>query len=207
MTPQLIIFDMDGTLVQSEECAAQALLEAIPGLQGSVEELTQRYRGWRLAHIFADIDSRQAGSVPDDCLQRYREREAELAYSMITPSVGVESLLSQLVHRKCIASNASVDKTRRSLQICELSHHFDDNIFSAYQVQAWKPDPALFLHAAKTCRVDPQACLVVEDSEVGLQAARAAGMSAVFYDPHDIGSTGSGATRIRALSELLSVLG
>lgn len=206
MKHQLIIFDMDGTLVQSEECASQALLEAIPDLQGSVDELTERYRGWRLAEVFVDIESRQPGSVPGDCLERYREREAVLAHSMITPSVGVENLLSQLQHRKCIASNASVEKTRRSLEICGLSHHFDSDIFSAYQVQAWKPDPTLFLHAAAAYQADPRSCLVVEDSEVGLRAAQAAGIPAVFYDPHDAGIDAAGATRISALSELLDLL-
>lgn len=197
---------MDGTLVQSEECASQALLEAIPDLQGSLDELTQRYRGWRLAEVFVDIESRQPGCIPEDCLQRYREREAILAHSMITPSVGVESLLSQLRHRKCIASNASIEKTRRSLQICGLSHHFDSDIFSAYQVQAWKPDPALFLHAAAACRAEPEQCLVVEDSEVGLRAAQAAGIPAVFYDPHGSDISMTGVTRITALTDLLDLL-
>lgn len=206
MKPQLIIFDMDGTLVQSEDCASQALLDVIPDLQGSVSEITQRYRGWRMAEIFADIEARQPGIIPADCLERYREQEADLAPSMVTPSAGADEMLAQLTVGKCIASNASVDKTRRSLDICGLSGHFEANIYSAYQIQAWKPDPRLFLHAAASCQVNPADCLVVEDSEVGLAAARAAGIRAVFYDPHDCGVNPQGAMRISHLPELLDII-
>jgi len=65
--PELVIFDMDGTLVQSEDCASQAIVDVVPTLKDSLEnpltEVTHRYRGMRLADIFSDIENRFPGSV------------------------------------------------------------------------------------------------------------------------------------------------
>ena len=177
----LIIFDMDGTLVQSEDCASQALKDVMPQMSDTVGEITTRYRGMRLAEIFSDIEQRFPGAVPEDCLELYRAREEQLSRSLIVPTKGVDDLLSQLRTKKCIASNAPVAKTVRSLNICGLSEYFPSGIYSADQIWAWKPDPALFLHAAKQQSVSPTRCLVVEDSDVGVQAAIAAGMAVVQY--------------------------
>jgi len=206
MTYQLIIFDMDGTLVQSEDCASQALHDVIPALNLPIQEITTRYKGMRLAKIFADIEKDSPGAIPDNCLELYRQRENALSTSMIKPCPGVEDVLAQLTHQKCIASNAPVAKTRRSLQICGISHHFDKNIFSAYDVEAWKPDPALFLHAAKTHNVEPSNCLVVEDSEVGVMAARAAGMPVVFYNPHACEKSAIENSALCEITELIELM-
>jgi beta-phosphoglucomutase-like phosphatase (HAD superfamily) len=162
MKYQLIIFDMDGTLVQSEDCASQALIDVIPALTDSVAAVTHRYRGMRLAKIFDDIESSTPGAIPEGCLDLYRAREDALSGAMITPCPGADTMLSRLEVEKCIASNAPVKKTQRSLEICGLSHHFQCGIYSAYDVQAWKPDPTLFLHAATENDVSPKDCLVVE---------------------------------------------
>ena len=206
MKIQLIIFDMDGTLVQSEDCASQALIDVIPALTDSVAAVTHRYRGMRLAKIFDDIESSTPGAIPEGCLDLYRAREDALSRSMITPSPGVNALLSRLEVEKCIASNAPVKKTQRSLELCGLSHYFQHGVYSAYDVQAWKPDPALFLYAATAHKVSPAGCLVVEDSVVGLEAAQAAGMEAVFYDPHGSAKAENDVTRITTLIDLLELL-
>lgn len=206
MNYELIIFDMDGTLVQSEDCASQAMIDVIPALTGSAQEVTARYRGMRLADIFDDIEKRIPGSIPDDCLTLYRDRENYLSGSMITPSKGAEILLSRITTAKCIASNAPVEKTVRSLEICGLSKYFPSGIFSAYQVQAWKPDPKLFEHAASHYKIKPADCLVVEDSEVGIQAAKAAGMDHVFYDPHTLAEVTDDLNSIGELTEILDIL-
>ncbi len=207
MKYKLIIFDMDGTLVQSEDCASQALIDVIPALADrSVCEVTARYKGMRLAGIFDDIERRMPGAVPVRCLDLYREREEILSASMITPSHGVAVMLEQIATAKCIASNAPVEKTKRSLETCGLSHFFQTGIFSAYEVNAWKPDPALFLHAAKAYAADPKNCLVIEDSEVGLEAAKAAGMDSIFYDPHEYSEQSKGQNRVTALTDILEFI-
>lgn len=206
MSLQLVIFDMDGTLVQSEDCASQALIDIIPALTASVSELTARYRGMRLAEIFADIERLHPGAIPDQCLERYRIREDQLAQSMIKVSAGADTMLSRLDMPKCIASNAPREKTLRSLANCGLAHHFTQGIFSASDLQAWKPDPTLFLHAAAHYQVSPENCIVIEDSAVGLQAARAAGMPAIFYDPFDLHDGSHDMPRISSLLQLLDRL-
>ncbi|MFK7862246.1 MAG: HAD-IA family hydrolase [Granulosicoccus sp.] len=206
MTYKLIIFDMDGTLVQSEDCASQALIDVIPALNATAAEITARYRGMRLAEIFNDIERREPGAIPDHCLELYRIREDALSQSMITPSEGVETLLTELDLERCIASNAPVEKTRRSLDICGLSHHFQNNIYSAYEVQAWKPDPSLFVHAAASHHVAPNDCLVLEDSIVGIKAAEAAGMCPVFYAPHESSDVIPQVQTITRLIDLLELI-
>ena len=200
---QLVIFDMDGTLVQSEECASQALKDVIPLMTDSVNEVTARYKGMRLAEIFDDIESRFPNSVPYNCLDLFVAREEALSQSYIIPSEGADELLSRLQTPKCIASNAPVEKSVRSLSICGISHHFPTAIFSADRVNAWKPDPTLFLHAANFHGIEPSKCLVLEDSRVGIQAALSARMSVIHYDPTDGGSTLS-VPSIASLVDLLN---
>lgn len=200
----LIIFDMDGTLVQSEDCASQALKDVMPGLLDTRDEVTERYRGMRLAHIFEDIESRYPGAVPDDCLDKYRLQEERLSSDYITACDGAAELLSTLLTPVCIASNAPVEKTRRSLSITNLAKHFSSPVYSAYEVMAWKPDPALFLHAAYEHKTDVESCLVIEDSDVGIQAGLAAGMDVIHYDPHEQGSNHS-VPSIGSLLELLEI--
>ena len=206
MTYKLIIFDMDGTLVQSEDCASQAMLDVIPGLTGTAAEVTAKYRGMRLAEIFSDIEASSPDGVPENCLELYRVREEVLSSAMIFASPGADQMLTQLKISKCIASNAPVTKTTRSLKMCNLSHHFDGGIFSAYQVQAWKPDPKLFEYAAGQYGVDSKDCLVVEDSVVGIEAAQAAGMAHVYYDPHGNGQAPEAVKSIADLDDLLRLV-
>ena len=206
MKYELIIFDMDGTLVQSEDCASQALIDVIPALAGqSASAVTARYKGMRLARIFDDIETRLPGAVPENCLDLYREREDALSASMITPSEGAFAMLEQLKTTKCIASNAPVEKTRRSLEICALSGFFASGIYSAYEVNAWKPDPALFLHAAQAFVTDPEKCLVIEDSDVGIEAARSAGMDSVLYDPLELSEVSESQIRVTSLADILAI--
>lgn len=205
MKYQLIIFDMDGTLVQSEDCGSQALIDVVPALPDTAAQITEQYRGVRLADIINDIERRFPGAVPENCAALYREREKELSSLMVTPSDGVDQMLAALTVKKCIASNAPIEKTNRSLDICGIAHYFNDAVFSAYQVEAWKPDPTLFERVAAFYGVVPENCLVVEDSDVGIRAAQAAGMTPVFYDPFEMSAPYDGVARITALSELVEI--
>ena len=125
---------------------------------------------------------------------------------MIQASPGADDMLSRLAKPKCIASNAPTEKTWRSLHHCELAAHFAHGIFSANDLQAWKPDPTLFLHAAASFKIDPTDCIVIEDSEVGIQAALAAGMPAILYDPFNVHTGFAEVPRISSLMQLLDIL-
>jgi len=185
MTGICVIFDLDGTLVDSEGLCNQAFLDLLPQLNETVESLTQRYRGKKLAPILADLESRLCHKLPDSFEQHYRQRVAELFSRELKPMPGVLEMLETTNFPKCIASSGPPLKIRQVLQVSGLASYFDENIFSSYEVGSWKPEPGLFQHAANAMGFMPGQCVVVEDSEVGIEAAAAAGMKAFRYVRND----------------------
>ena len=176
-----VIFDLDGTLVDSEELCNQAFLDLLPQLNDTVESLLQRYRGKKLAPILADLESRLYQKLPDVFEQHYRERVAELFSRELKPMPGVIEMLETTNFPKCIASSGPLLKIRQALQVSGIAPYFGNNIFSSYEVGSWKPEPGLFQYAANAMGFMPSQCVVVEDSEVGIEAAAAAGMKAFQY--------------------------
>lgn len=183
-----VIFDLDGTLVDSEGLCNQAFLDLIPQMDDTVESLISRYRGRELAWILTDIQARLDEPLPGDFVQKYRVRVAELFSSGLKPTLGAREMLQDLQHPRCIASSGPVAKIRQALSASGLEAFFGDHIFSSYEVNSWKPAPELFLHAADAMGFLPDECVVVEDSAVGIQAAGAAGMHALHYMPHHFGA-------------------
>lgn len=199
-----IIFDLDGTLVDSERLGMRTLLELEPEIGLSVGAMTTAYRGWRLATVLGDIETRLGRPLPPDFEAIYRARLAMTFDAELSAFPGVEAALAGLSAPMCIASSGPLKKIRHSLAITGLGRFFGENTFSAYEIGAWKPDPTLFLHAAAAMGVAPAGCIVVEDSEVGLQAAEAAGMRAVQFCPDPHGD--SEAHRFGDYSRLAAVL-
>jgi HAD superfamily hydrolase (TIGR01509 family) len=146
-----------------------------------VESLTLRYRGQKLAKILADLEERLCQNLPDTFEQRYRQRVAELFSRELKPIPGVPEMLEATNFPSCIASSGPPLKIRQALQVSGLAPYFGDNIFSSYEVGSWKPEPGLFQYAANAMGFRPSQCVVVEDSEVGVEAAAAAGMKAFQY--------------------------
>ena len=181
MTGICVIFDLDGTLVDSEGLCNQAFLDLLPQLSDTVESLIQRYRGKKLAPILADLESRLCQKLPDAFEQHYRQRVAELFSRELKPMPGVLEMLEAMNFPKCIASSGPPLKIRQALQVSGLAPYFGDSIFSSYEVGSWKPEPGLFQYAANAMGFMPSQCVVVEDSEVGIEAAAAAGMKAFQY--------------------------
>lgn len=181
MTSICVIFDLDGTLIDSEGLCNQAFLDLLPQLSDTVESLIQRYRGKKLAPILADLESRICQKLPDAFEQHYRQRVAELFSRELKPMPGVLEMLETINFSKCIASSGPPLKIRQALQVSGLAPYFGDNIFSSYEVGSWKPEPGLFQYAANMMGFMPSQCVVVEDSEVGIEAAAAAGMKAFQY--------------------------
>ena len=188
MSIKFVIFDMDGTLVDSELCAAQALCDVWPELPMTAEEMNNDYRGMRFRAKLEVLSERYGIEIPDGTEQRLRDREAVLGETMITVTPGATTVLDALVKQGinfCIASNAPKVKTLRNAHNCGLSAYFEGRtVYSAHDLKAWKPDPTMFLLAAENEGVRPEECLVVEDSETGIAAGVAAGMRVVFYDTH-----------------------
>jgi HAD superfamily hydrolase (TIGR01509 family) len=207
MSIKFVIFDMDGTLVDSELCASQALCDVWPELPMSAEEMNDEYRGMKFGAKLEVLSTRYGIEIPEGTETRLREREAVLGETMITINPGVTTVLDTLAEREinfCIASNAPKAKSLRNANGCGIGTYFENRaVYSAHDLQAWKPDPTMFLHAAENEGVKPEQCLVVEDSETGIGAGLAAGMRVFFYDAH---STGTAQSPVESGSDFRDVL-
>lgn len=176
-----VIFDMDGTLIDSEKLCTQALLDVIPEINITVDRLVEMFGGRKLAWMFERIESDFGCVLPHDIEEIYRARVSELFETDLRAFPGVPEVLARLTVPYCIATSAPRTKVRHALEKTRLSGFFQDRIFSSYDVGSWKPEPGIFLHAADEMKVLPQDCLVVEDSQVGIQAAKSARMRVVQF--------------------------
>ena len=184
-----IIFDCDGTLVDSEFlghfCMEVKLAEI--GIHESAESMKEEFRGWKLAEILKVISSRNPGTeFPQDFIPEYRLALTAMFEEKLQPILGVEAALQQISLPMCVASSGPMFKIRNSLQITGLVKYFGNLLFSAYDLNCWKPDPGLFLHTAAEMGFKPKECLVIEDSFVGVKAALAAGMKVICFNPESI---------------------
>jgi HAD superfamily hydrolase (TIGR01509 family) len=185
MGPEAVIFDCDGTLVDSEPLAALVFAEALGehGLAISPAAALAAFRGRRMALCIEHAERLLGRRLPEDFEPALRARTADAFRTRLRLIDGAAALLERLALPFCVASNAPRAKTELSLQLTGLRHFFGDRVFSAYDVGCWKPDPGLFLHAAAALDAPPARCLVVEDSEAGVTAGLAAGMRVVALLP------------------------
>ena len=173
-----VIFDCDGTLVDSEPLALAAIEhEALAlGVQPSALADLHAMKGQSMASTLTTIAQRWGHPLPADFEATVRARMAESFKTQLQPMPGALALLQQLTIPYCVATNGPRAKTELTLSITGLLPLFQGRIFSAYELGAFKPDPALFLHAASSIGVKPERCVVVEDSTAGVRAGLAAGM-------------------------------
>ncbi len=207
--PKCIIFDCDGTLVDSELLANQALaiqLTAV-GIDVDPHDLVTRYRGWKLAEILDSISQEHNINLPNNFVAAYRQTFSDLCQRELKPIEGVRETLEKLDIPVCVASSGPMHKIQESLDLTGLSDFFKDDLFSAYDVSSWKPDPGLFLFAADQMRVAPSDCWVVEDSQVGIEAALAAGMRPVYFSPDPTQTPPPDVFHIQHMTQLLDLLG
>jgi HAD superfamily hydrolase (TIGR01509 family) len=177
-----IIFDCDGTLVDSEEHGLDVLHELAceEGLRITREQANQQFRGVRMAECIAWIASRLSEKPPSfetDFMSRVRAVTESRFRQGLDPLPGAHELLGKLSIPFCIATNGPREKVELTLALTGLRPLFGNRIFSAYEVGSFKPEPGLFLHAASALGVAPEHCAVVEDSLPGIQAGLAAGMT------------------------------
>ena len=206
MKSPCIIFDLDGTLVDSEYLCNQAFLDLLPELNDSVETLAQRYRGQKLSLILTDIEQRIKHSLPKQFEVDYRQHVSELFSSQLKPMPNVIEMLDSIRFVTCIASSAPMQKIRQALQVSGLSIYFGDRVFSSYEVGSWKPEPGLFQHTANAMGFAPQQCVVVDDSNLGIEAALTAKMFALQYRPNEDSPKFPGAIAFRDMLEIPKVI-
>lgn len=187
MPIEAVIFDCDGTLVDSERLANAALVECVAsfGLLMSLEDAMQNYVGGKMADCVADLECRLGRKLPDTFIPEVRKRTADAFRAQLKRMEGAAETLQGLRLPFCVASSGPVEKIELSLGLTGLAGFFArDRIFSAYDVGAWKPDPGLFLHAARAMGVRPERCAVVEDSLRGVEAGINAGMQTFWFRPN-----------------------
>jgi HAD superfamily hydrolase (TIGR01509 family) len=180
---ELVIFDCDGVLVDSERLAVrvEAAVLAELGWPLSQAEVIERFMGRSQAFMVQAIRDRLGGRLPDDWQDRLDRRYRAAFDAELTPVDGVVEALDRIATPTCVASGASHETLRLTLGLTGLYQRFEGRIFSASEVAEGKPAPDLFLHAAARMGAEPAACAVVEDSRYGVEAARAAGMLAFGY--------------------------
>ena len=178
-----VIFDLDGTLVDSEEICNMAFLDLLPELRerASTEQLVNRNRGRKLAEIILDLEKNFGMALPSNFEESYRRRVKDLFCTELKPVPGVPEMLEAVNLPMCVASSGPPSKINHALKTCGLLSHFEGRIFSSYEVGSWKPDPGLFRFAMSSVGFFPDQCAVVEDSMVGIQAANAAGARAFYF--------------------------
>jgi HAD superfamily hydrolase (TIGR01509 family) len=175
-----VIFDCDGTLVDSEPIAAAAWAEEVRALDPPLllhDADLQALKGQGIAFVLDFLAQRAGRALPSDIEARARERMALAFRTRLQPIPGALELIGSLELPYCVASNGPRHKMELTLGVTGLLPWFEGRIFSAYEVGSFKPDPGLFLHAAREMGVAPQRCAVVEDSLAGIEAGLAAGMT------------------------------
>jgi HAD superfamily hydrolase (TIGR01509 family) len=182
MTPlELVIFDCDGVLVDSEPLAMRVLLEGLAEVGCRLDEAIayERFLGRSLATVQAIVRDELGLGLTNEQIERMRERLFDLFRRELRPMPGIAAALKALPMPRCVASSSQPERITLSLEVTGLLPRFAPHLFSAAMVDRGKPAPDLFLHAATCMAVRPETCLVIEDSPAGIEAARRAGM-AVF---------------------------
>ncbi|MEO7921170.1 MAG: HAD-IA family hydrolase [Thermoanaerobaculia bacterium] len=185
MRIEAVIFDCDGVLVDSEAIGNRVFAEAATaaGAPMSSTEAFALFRGRKMADCVALIEGRLGRAVAPDFVDELRARMAACFKNEVRAVDGIEFALDRLARPFCVASSGPAEKIRLTLGLTGLLPRFDGRIFSSYDVGSWKPEPDLFLHAARAMGSDPAACAVVEDTVWGVRSGVRAGMAVYGFAP------------------------
>ncbi|MFF8508633.1 HAD family hydrolase [Streptomyces sp. NPDC015492] len=180
---ELVIFDCDGVLVDSERiyCRVDREVFASLGAEFTETEMVDLFVGSPHDLLTSIVEERRGRPLEPDWQAPFRQRYEDALDAELTAVEGVADVLDGLSVPYCLASNGSHASIRRNLGRAGLLDRFEGRMFSARDVARGKPAPDLFLHAAAAMGVPPRHCAVVEDSPYGVRAARAAGMRAFGY--------------------------
>jgi HAD superfamily hydrolase (TIGR01509 family) len=180
---ELVIFDCDGVLVDSEPIINEAHAFVLTGCGYSItkQDLVERFCGMSDREMLDIIELEWGRSLPASYTERVGAViEAEFCRSLAAIG-GVTEVLDELSLPICVASSSTLEQIRWKLELTGLRQRFGENLFSATMVARGKPAPDLFLYAARRLATAPNSCIVIEDSRAGVEAARAAGMTAIGF--------------------------
>ena len=180
----LVIFDCDGTLIDSEILWAKASVEVFEEeeIEMDLEGYNSTYAGMTNMEIVQQLEQDLERSLPYDIQQRIEDR-AMSRIDTLKIIDGAQEMLDQLDYARCVCSNTASDKLEANLRRADLWDRFRPYVYSAMEVgtKQPKPDPNVFLHAASMLDADPSECFVLEDSVHGVRAAHEAGMRVIGF--------------------------
>jgi HAD superfamily hydrolase (TIGR01509 family) len=174
----LIIFDCDGVLVDSEVLSCRCLSDVLAenGIELDVADAMELFLGRNTGAVLEHYHTR-GRTLPESFVADFRARVREAFRSSLQPIPGIASLLPSLQIPYCLASSSDLDRVSFSLTLTGLAAHFGDRLYTSQMVARGKPAPDLFLYAAAKMQAAPARTLVIEDSVSGVTAAKAAGMT------------------------------
>lgn len=183
MTPDLIIFDCDGVLIDSEIIACTVDTEALNqiGYTISLDEVVRRFAGVPVPEVYAEIERDLGRPLPEDFARRTEERVLQSYRTELKAIPGAGDVIGKLRWPYCVASSSKASKLGLGLIESGLFDFFYPHIYSVDLVEKGKPSPDIFYYAAKQMGVEAERCVVVEDSLAGVTAARRAGMRVLGF--------------------------
>lgn len=179
----LVIFDCDGVLIDSEVLSTRSTVEALAliGYEIGEADAAKRFVGRSYASIRENIETDWGQQLPSSFEVDVEKRTLGAMAKSLRPITGVGEALAKLHLPRCVASSSSIAWIRRGLERTGLLHHLAPHLFSASMVENGKPAPDIFLHAAKEMGVLPKNAVVIEDSLPGVQAGFAADMTVIGF--------------------------
>ncbi|MET0430499.1 MAG: HAD family hydrolase [Microvirga sp.] len=176
---ELVIFDCDGVLVDSEVLSCTCLMRVLArhGLDLDLPAIYETFLGRGYPCVVDHYQSAMGRPLPDGFAEALRREVSDAFARSLRPIPGIDALLRRIDTPSCVASSSLPERLALSLALTGLDGHFGDRVFSASMVARGKPAPDLFLHAAASLGVDPHRALVIEDSVSGVEAGKAAGMT------------------------------
>lgn len=182
----LVIFDCDGVLVDSEPVANRVFSDMLGeiGLSVTDEQLFENFLGYSTSHCVRVVEDMLGRELPPGFLAQYQQRTFAAFRAELRAVPGIEFALDNAGAPYCVASSGEPDKMRTTLGVTGLLPRFEGKIFSVTQVPHPKPAPDVYLFAAQQMRAEPSRCVVVEDTPPGVKAGVAAGMTVIGYFAH-----------------------
>jgi beta-phosphoglucomutase-like phosphatase (HAD superfamily) len=182
-TPDLVIFDCDGVLVDSEVISNRIFMESFAelGIVFTLEELLAFGVGKNAVTLAAAIEQEFGVTLPANFFEDMGARIIAAYPGKLRPMDGIPELLMALKLKRCVASNSPLTRVQHALTTTGLLPHFAPHVYTAAMIARSKPAPDLFLHAAAQHDVRPDRCLIIEDSLSGVVAALAAGMPVIGF--------------------------
>jgi HAD superfamily hydrolase (TIGR01509 family) len=203
-----ILFDSDGTLVDSEHLSFRVMAGEFAALGVALDEadLVREHRGRKLEETLRHLSETWRVTLPEGFIPRFRQRVAEVFSTELQPVPGVIEVLETITQDVGVVSSGPLAKIRHALGVTGLDRYFDGRVYSSYEIGIWKPDPGIYAYAARDMGYAIDECVAIEDSPVGLEAAAGSGMRTFFLNRFGESCARDGVIEIRAMAELPGLL-